>query len=49
MKDHIEDFKEIFVKAKKPGSSHIVLEEVHLDAPDKTIKSLVVCDSSYLN
>ena len=49
MKEKIGDFKETFVKAKEPRSSHIVLEEVHLDAPDNIVKSLVVCDSSYLN
>ena len=42
-------FKEMFVKANDPESSHTALEEVYLDAPDKTIKSLIVCDSSYLN
>ena len=49
MKEQIEDFKDTFVKTKEPESSHIVLEEVHLDAPDKTIKSLIVCDSSCQN
>ena len=49
MKEHIEDFKETFVKAKEPRSYHIVMEEVHFDAPNKIVKSLVVCDSSYLN
>ena len=49
MKEHIEDFKETFVKAKEPRSSHTVLEEVHLDAPNKIVKSLVVFESSYLN
>ena len=49
MKEHIADFKETFVKAKEPGISHIVLEEEHLDAPNNTIKSLIVCDSSYQN
>ena len=44
MKEKIEDFRETFVKAKEPGSSHIVLEETHHDAPDKTIKSPIVSD-----
>ena len=47
MKEKIEDFRDTFVKAKEPESSHIVLEEIHHDAPDKTIKSLIVCDSSF--
>ena len=49
MKEQTKYFKETFVKDNEPGSSHTVLEEVHLDALDKTIKSLVICDSSYLN
>ena len=40
---------ETFVKAKEPRISHTTLEEVHLDALDKMVKSLVVYDSSYLN
>ena len=35
MKEQIEDFRDIFVKAKEPESSHIVLEEIYHDAPDK--------------
>ena len=49
MKEQIEYFKDAFVKAKEPKSSHIVLEEIHHDAPDKTIKSLIICDSSFQN
>ena len=49
MKEQIEDFKETFVKAKEPRSSHTILEEVYFDALDKTLKSHIVCDSSYLN
>ena len=49
MKEQSKDFKDTFVKAKEPKSSHIVLEEIHHDAPNKTIKSLIVCDSSYQN
>ena len=49
MKEQKEDFKETFFKAKEPRSSHIVLEEVYFDAPNKTLKSHIVCDSSYLN
>ena len=44
MKEQTKDFKERFVKAKEPGSSHKVLEEVHPHALDKTIKSLIVYD-----
>ena len=33
MKEQIEDFKETFVKAKEPRSSHTVLE----DAPYKIV------------
>ena len=47
MKEQIEDFRDTFVKAKELESFHIVLEEIHHDASDKTIKSLIVCDSSY--
>ena len=49
MKDQIEFFRDTFVKAKEPKSSHTVLEEIHHDAPDKTLKSLIVCDSSFQN
>ena len=49
MKEQIEDFRETFVKAKEPGNSHRVLEGTHHDAPDKTIKSLIVSDSSFQN
>ena len=49
MKEQTEDFKETFVKAKEPRSSHIVLEGTHHDALDKTIKSLVVSDFSFQN
>ena len=49
MKEKIEDFKETFIKEKEPGSSHIVLEETHHDAPNKTIKLLVVSDFSFQN
>ena len=31
MKEKIKDFKETFVKAKEPGSSYTVLEEVYFD------------------
>lgn len=47
MKEQIEDFRDTFVKANEPESFHIVLEEIHHDALDKRIKSLIVCDSSY--
>ena len=47
MKEQIEDFREAFFKAKEPESSHTVLEEIHHDTSDKTIKSLIVCDSSF--
>ena len=47
MKEQIEDFRDKFVKAKQPKISRIVWEEVHIDALDKAIKSLIVCDSSY--
>ena len=49
MKEQIEEFKETFVKEKEPESSHTVLEEVHPNVPDKIVKPLIVCDSSYLN
>lgn len=44
MKEKIEDFRETFVKAKEPSSSHTVLEEINHDTPDKTIKSPIVSD-----
>ena len=46
MKEQTEDFRETFVKAKEPKSSHTVLE-VHHDAPNKIVKSLIVSDSSF--
>ena len=49
MKEQIEDFKETFVKEKELGISHTVMEEVHFDAPNKIVKSLIVCDSLLLN
>ena len=49
MKEQIEDFRETFFKAKELESSYTNLEEIYHDAPDKTIKSLIVCDSSYQN
>ena len=48
MKEQIEDFKETFVKAKEPRSYNIFLKESYFDASDKTLKSQIVCDSSYL-
>ena len=48
-KERTEDFRDTFVKAKELESSHAVLEEIHHDAPNKTIKSLIDCDSSYQN
>ena len=44
MKEQIEYFRDTFVKAKEPRSSHTFLEETHHDAPDKTIKSPLVSD-----
>ena len=49
MKEQIEDFREILVKDKELGSYLIVLEGTHHDAPDKTINSLIVSDSSFQN
>ena len=49
MKEQTKDFGDTFVKAKELESSHTFLEEIHHDAPDKTIKSLIVCDSSCQN
>ena len=49
MKEKTKDFKETFVKAKEPRSSHTVLEELYFDAPNKTLKSQIVYDSSYMN
>ena len=49
MKEQKKDFRDTFVKAKEPKIYHIVLEEINHDAPNKTIKSLIICDSSYQN
>ena len=49
MKEQTEDFRETFVREKELGSSHTILEGTHHDAPDKTIKSLVVSDFSFQN
>ena len=46
MKEHTKNFRETFVKAKEPESSHTVLEGTH---HDKTVKSLIVSDSSFQN
>ena len=45
MKEQRNELKESFVKEKELESSHTVLEDV----TDKTMKSLIVCDSSYKN
>ena len=45
MKEQTKEFKGIFVKAKDPESSHIVLEQVYFNAPHKTFKSHIVYDS----
>ena len=47
MKEQTEDFRETFVKAKKPKSSYTILEEIHHDAPDKMVKSLIISNSSF--
>ena len=49
MKEKTKDFRETFVKAKEPKSSHIVLDEIHHDTLDKIVKSLIVSDSSFQN
>ena len=50
MKEKVEEFKEIFVKAKEPTSSLVLVEEEKIsDAPDERLKSAIVFDSSYLN
>ena len=45
LKEWSEELKETFVKEKEPESSHTTLEDV----TKKTMKSLIVCDSSYKN
>ena len=47
MKKKIENFRETFVKAKEPESSYSNLKEIHHDAPDKTVKLLIVSDPSF--
>ena len=50
IKEHVEEFKEVFVKAKEPKISFVIVEEEKLfDAHDDRLKSVIVCDSSYLN
>ena len=49
MKEQTEDFREKNFKAKELGISHTFLEGTHHDAPNKTIKSLVVSDFSFQN
>lgn len=46
-KELTDELKEKFMKVKEPGSSHTVLDEANPNVPDKTVKSLIVCDSSY--
>ena len=49
MEEQAKDFKETFAKAKELGSSHIFLEEVYFYTPNNTLKSQIICDSSYVN
>ena len=49
IKEHVDEFKEAFVIAKDLERSYTILEEQYFDAPDKTLKSQIVCDLSYLN
>lgn len=49
LREHEEEFKEVFVKEKDPSSSHIVLEEQSFDAPYERMNSTIISDSSYLN
>ena len=49
LREHVEEFKEVFVKEKDLSSSYVVVVEQYFDAPDNRLKSTVVCDSSYLN
>ena len=43
VKEQTNELKESFVKAMQLESSHTAIE----NAPDKTMKSLIVCDSSH--
>ena len=50
MKEHVEELKEIFVKAKELTSSSIIVEEEKFfDAPNERLKLAIIFDSSYLN
>ena len=49
IKEHVDEFKEVFVTAKDLESSYAILEEQVFDAPDKTLKTQIVCDSYYVN
>ena len=49
MKEQTEDFRDTFVKAKEPKNYHTIIEEIHHDAPDKIVKSLIISDSSFQN
>ena len=50
IKEHAEEFKEIFVKAKELASSFVVVEEENFfDAHDDVFKLAIVFYSSYLN
>ena len=38
IKENVDEFKEVFVKANNPEISHIVLEEQYFDAPNGRLK-----------
>lgn len=49
MEEMIEEFKEIFVKEREARSSHTVQKEAHPNVANKIVKSLIVCEPSYLH
>ena len=42
VKEHVEEFKETFVKASNLESSHTILEEHFFDAHDGNLKSQII-------
>ena len=49
IKEHVDELKETFVKAKEPKISYTILKEQYFNVADEKLKSMIVCDSSYLN
>ena len=49
IKEHDDEFKEVFVIDKDPDNSYTILERQYFDAPNEKLKSHIICDTSYLS